>query len=157
MDGLTVTFINLGIPLALVFIGLVVGTILEKKHYKSIRKREKTFINLPLINIDSYDKNRTLRKSYLVSGSVVISVDYFKLFLAGLRNIFGGRVVTYESLVDRARREAILRMKEKCPAANLIINLRVETSTISKQGRSGQKSVGCVEVIAYGTAIQYVN
>ncbi|MFT6733724.1 MAG: hypothetical protein ACJAS9_001914 [Polaribacter sp.] len=49
-------------------------------------------------------------------------MDYFKRFLAGLRNIFGGRVVTYESLVDRARREAILRMKEKCPAAPSLIN-----------------------------------
>ena len=155
MDGLTVTFINLGIPLGLVLIGLIVGSILERKHFESIRKREKASIKLPVINLDSYDKNKTLRKSYLVSGSVVISVDYFKRFLAGLRNIFGGRVVTYESLVDRARREAILRMKEKCPAANLIINLRIETSTISKQGRSGQKSVGCVEAIAYGTAIQY--
>ena len=157
MDGLTVTFINLGIPLGLVLIGLIVGSILERKHFESIRKREKASIKLPVINLDSYDKNKTLRKSYLVSGSVVISVDYFKRFLAGLRNIFGGRVVTYESLVDRARREAILRMKEKCPAANLIINLRIETSTISKQGRSGQKSVGCVEAIAYGTAIQYTN
>ena len=157
MDGLTVTFINLGIPLGLVLIGLIVGSILERKHFESIRKREKASIKLPVINLDSYDKNKTLRKSYLVSGSVVISVDYFKRFLAGLRNIFGGRVVTYESLVDRARREAILRMKEKCPAANLIINLRIETSTISKQGRSGQKSVGCVEAIAYGTAIQYSN
>ena len=155
MDGLTVTFVNLGIPLGLVLIGLVVGSILEKKHFKSIRKREKLSLKLPIINIDSYDKTKTLKKAYLVTGSVVISVDYFKRFLAGLRNIFGGRVVTYESLVDRARREAILRMKEKCPAANLIINLRIETSTISKQGRSGQKSVGCVEAIAYGTAIQY--
>ncbi|PCI71781.1 MAG: hypothetical protein COB38_05130 [Gammaproteobacteria bacterium] len=155
MDGLTVTFVNLGIPLGLVLIGLIVGSILEKKHFESIRKREKLTLKLPIINIDSYDKTKTLKKAYLVTGSVVISVDYFKRFLAGLRNIFGGRVVTYESLVDRARREAILRMKEKCPAANLIINLRIETSTISKQGRSGQKSVGCVEVIAYGTAIQY--
>ena len=155
MDGLTVTFVNLGIPLGLVLIGLIVGSILEKKHFESIRKREKLTLKLPIINIDSYDKTKTLKKAYLVTGSVVISVDYFKRFLAGLRNIFGGRVVTYESLVDRARREAILRMKEKCPAANLIINLRIETSTISKQGRSGQKSVGCVEAIAYGTAIQY--
>ncbi len=155
MDGLTVTFINLGIPLGLVLIGLIVGSILEKKHFTSIRKREKATLKLPVINLDNYDKNKELKKAYLVSGSVVISVDYFKRFLAGLRNTFGGRVVTYESLVDRARREAILRMKEKCPAANMIINLRIETSTISKQGRSGQKSVGCVEIIAYGTAIQY--
>jgi uncharacterized protein YbjQ (UPF0145 family) len=47
-----------------------------------------------------------------VSGSVVVSVDYFKRFLAGLRTLVGGRVTSYETLLDRARREAILRCKE---------------------------------------------
>ena len=41
----------------------------------------------------------------------MVSVDYFKRFLAGLRMIFGGRVSSYESLLDRARREALLRMR----------------------------------------------
>ena len=86
----------------------------------------------------------------LVTGSVVISVDYFKRILAGLRNIFGGQVSAYETLVDRARREAILRMKEKCPKATQLINLRIETSSISK---GAKQQVGSVEVLAYGTAI----
>ena len=34
-------------------------------------------------------------------GNVVVSVDYFKRFVAHLRMIFGGRVHTYESLLDR--------------------------------------------------------
>lgn len=143
------------IPVGLVLLGLVVGTILENKHYVSIRLREKSSRNLPVITIGSYDNSRDILKSYLVSGSVVISVDYFKRFLAALRNIFGGRVRAYESLVDRARREAILRMKAKSPAADMIINLRIETSSISKQRNGQQKSVGCVEVIAYGTAIKF--
>ena len=86
----------------------------------------------------------------LVLGSVVISVDYFKRILAALRNIFGGPVQSYETLVDRARREAVLRMKESCINADQIINLRIETSSISKGGRN---TIGSVEVLAYGTAI----
>jgi len=155
MSEMTTLYLNIGIPLALITIGLIVGSILEKKHYESIKEREKLTLKLPVITISTHDHTRALQKAYLVNGSVVISVDYFKRFLAALRNIFGGRVKAYESLVDRARREAILRMKEKCPTADIIINLRLETSTISKQGRSGQKSVGCVETIAYGTAIHY--
>jgi len=146
--------LQLLLPLLLVTTGLIVGTILEKKHYESIRKREKDSLKLPVVTISRYDSEREIFKAQLVTGSVVISVDYFKRFLASLRNIFGGRVMAYESLVDRARREAILRMKAKCPAANIIINLKIETSSISKQSKSGQRSVGCVEVIAYGTAIQ---
>ena len=85
---------------------------------------------------------------------MVVSNDYFKRLLAILRNFFGGRVKAYESLIDRARREAILRMKEeaKSKGAHMIVNLRLETSTI---GRSANKknSVGSIEALAYGTAV----
>ena len=80
-----------------------------------------------------------------------MSVDYFKRFIAGLRNLIGGRVTSYESLLDRARREAILRMKQEAKdlGANLIFNVKFETASISK-GRNNQ--IGAVEVYAYGTA-----
>jgi uncharacterized protein YbjQ (UPF0145 family) len=88
----------------------------------------------------------------LVYGSVVISVDYFKRLLANLRNIFGGKVKSYETLIDRARREAILRMKEMAGDARVIVNVRIETATIGR--KANQKGVGCIEAIAYGTAIR---
>jgi uncharacterized protein YbjQ (UPF0145 family) len=90
----------------------------------------------------------------MVYGHVVISIDYFKRFLAGLRNIFGGEVSSYETILDRARREAILRMKEAAKEADIIINLRIETSTIAK---SSKNQVGCSEVLAYGTAITFAD
>lgn len=93
-------------------------------------------------------------QTQLVSGSVVISIDFFKKFVAGLRSLFGGRLKAYESLLDRARREAILRMKESALQNNarVIINVRIETASINKN--SGRRQgVGSVEVVAYGTAI----
>jgi uncharacterized protein YbjQ (UPF0145 family) len=92
-----------------------------------------------------------MQQSNLVDGSVVISVDYFKRFMANLKNIFGGRVTSYESLLDRARREAILRLKEKAhqQGSKMIINLKLETASIS-QGRGN--TIGSVEVLAYATA-----
>lgn len=148
--------INLGVPLFLIVLGLIIGSVLEKKHFESIRLREKETLGLPVTTIKSIEDERVVASSRLVTGSVVISIDHFKRFLAGLRNIFGGRIVAYESLVDRARREAILRMKSKFSDADVIVNLRIETSSISKNSRKGSKSVGCVEVIAYGTAIKYI-
>lgn len=138
----------------LMALGYVFGTSAEKKHYKSIIEREKQTISLPVTNIkNSYDKNRDIASASIVTGSVVISIDYFKRFLAGLKNIFGGNISSFETLVDRGRREAVLRMKEKAPHSDLIINLKVETSTIGKNIE--KNSVDCVEVIAYGTAITY--
>ena len=127
------------------------GHIAEKRHYKSIIQREKKFNSLPAIASRIPPMNGGHHQE-LVSGSVVISVDYFKRFAATLRNFFGGRVTSYESLIDRARREALLRMKQAASdhSAEFVFNVKYETASISK-GRKGR--IGSVEVLAYGTAL----
>ena len=138
----------------LILLGYFTGSIVEKNHYSSIRKREQETIGMPVVTIRNPYPDPEIREADLVMGSAVISIDYFKRFLAILRNLFGGRVRSYESLVDRARREAILRMKDMAgeKQADLIINFRLETSAI---GRSANKKgqVGSIEALAYGTAI----
>jgi len=136
-------------------VGYFCGSYLERRHYKSIEQRERAFINL----VTTSSKKPVgdlgdIRRAHLVKGNAVISVDYFKRILAGLRAIFGGNVSVYETLLDRSRREAILRLKESCPAATQIINLRVETSSVFKGGKN---QVGSVEVLAYGTAVYAEN
>ena len=143
---------NLIIFLVLMTLGFGVGTFLERRHYRSIRRREKEFLNLPAVTLKTahYTPDQ-VASARLVYGSAVISIDYFKKILAGLRNIFGGTVKSYESLVDRARREATLRMKEMAGDAAVIVNVRIETASVGKQ--ANKKSVGCLEAVAYGTAI----
>ena len=143
---------NLIIFLVLMTLGYGAGTFLEKRHYRSIRRREKEFLNLPAVTLKTahYTPDQ-VASARLVYGSAVISIDYFKKILAGLRNIFGGTVKSYESLVDRARREATLRMKEMAGDAAVIVNVRIETASVGKQ--ANKKSVGCLEAVAYGTAI----
>lgn len=145
--------VELIIFLILTAIGYTMGTIAEKRHYKSIRLREKKFINMPAVNLKSIPSGE-IKASKVALGSVVISIDYFKRILAGLRNIFGGNMVSYETLVDRARREAVLRMKENVPGADIIINVRIETSTIGNNANR-RKQIGSVEALAYGTAIKF--
>ena len=141
--------------LILLALGYGVGTVAEKRHYRSIEEREKVFLKLPAVNAKNMlQQGAEVEKAEIVQGSAVISVDYFKRLLAGLRNIFGGQVKAYESLVDRARREAMLRMKEQAPAADIILNTRIETSTIGRNANS-RKSVGSIEALVYGTAVTY--
>ena len=153
MESIISIILNLGLPLALIIITLITGTIVERRHYKSITKREELLGNIPVLNGKEYPEDNPVLDATFVSGSVVISYDYFKRFLASLRQIFGGEVRSYVSLLDRGRREAILRLKEACPDADLIINLRIETSSISKGKR--KRSLGTVEVFAYGTALKF--
>ncbi len=144
--------VDLIIFVTLLALGYGFGRYAENRHYKSIIRREKELNRIPAIAQRFPPLTATPYKAELVTGSVVISVDYFKRFLASLRNLIGGRVRSYESLLDRARREAILRMKEKADhlGAEMVFNIKLETSSIYK-GR--KNSVGSVEVLAYGTAL----
>jgi uncharacterized protein YbjQ (UPF0145 family) len=148
--------LNLGVPLGLIVLAMITGTILETRHFQSIARREAELQRIPVATVKDYPSDSPVAEVRLVVGDVVVSIDYFKRFLAGLRNIFGGEVRSYCSLLDRGRREAILRMKEQWPEADLIVNARIETSSISKgsQNRRGG-SIGSTEVLAYGTAIRF--
>ena len=139
--------------LILVALGYGFGRYAENKHYNSIREREKIFRGKMLLIPSKHPPAEFgSQNSQLVVGSVVISVDYFKRLLAALRNFFGGRVKSYETLLDRARREAILRMQQQAKdlGANAVLNIKLETASISK-GR--KNAIGSVEVLAYGTAM----
>ncbi|MBK6847061.1 MAG: heavy metal-binding domain-containing protein [Proteobacteria bacterium] len=143
--------------IVLVACGYFIGGHRERSHYRSIFAREAATLELTLLSGKAIDPAWQVAQAALVTGVCVISVDYFKSVAAGLRNLVGGRVSAYESLIDRARREALLRMKAQAAALGgkvVVINVRLETSSISgmkADGRSGQ--VASVEVIAYGTAL----
>ena len=144
--------IDLIIFLSLLALGYGAGTWAEKRHYRSIAKREMDMLDLPAVTLKSVDiPEHKIRSARMVYGSAVISVDYFKRILASLRNIFGGQVKSYESLIDRARREALLRMKVMAGDASIIVNVRIETSAVGKQSK--RKNIGCLEAVAYGTAL----
>ena len=137
-------------------LGYSFGRLAEKKHFRSIKRRENQFKDIMVFSAKTPPPDWQIESSELVQGSVVISVDYFKRFLFSLRNIFGGRIEAYESLIDRGRREAVLRMKEQASGLDSmsIFNIKFETSSIS---RGVSSALGSVEVFAYGTAIKTIS
>ena len=149
---MTAEFFQLILPWALILLAMFTGTLLEKAHFKRIHEREAFLKKIPALSTRQIPAEHKIAKSALIMGDVVISIDYFKRFLASLRNIFGGEVKSYGSLLDRGRREAVIRMKEQGAGADLIVNLRIETSSVSQ---GGQKKMGSVEILAFGTALWY--
>lgn len=140
--------------LFVLLLGLVAGTINERRHYRSITRRERALAHIPtLMERKARLPEREVQAVAFVCGSMVVSVDYFKRFLAWMRTIFGGRIRSYEPLIDRARREALLRMKELAPDADLYVGVRVETACVSDS--SGRRRIGSAEAIAYGTAVKF--
>jgi uncharacterized protein YbjQ (UPF0145 family) len=140
----------LGIVLAA--IGFFAGRLIERRHYASIRTREKQLASVLVFAMRFPPPSLKPAAMTLVAGSVVIADDYFKNLVAGLHSFFGGRVRSYESLVDRARREAVLRMKAEAHklGAGMIVNVKFQTFSIP--GRN-PGSMRAVEVLAYGTAL----
>ncbi len=138
---------DFGLFAALLVLGYSCGRIAERRHYQSIRKRESELADLPAI-ATKFPPRAGLYQQQLVCGSVVIGSDYFKSFMAGLVNLFGGRVRAFESLLDRGRRESLLRLKEQAGTvgASMVINVKYETSSIAA-------GVTTIEVLAYGTAL----
>jgi uncharacterized protein YbjQ (UPF0145 family) len=144
-----------GVPLMLLIVGLVVGGTVEAAHFRRLARQERELSGIMLSDMKQLPPNWQATDPELVTGVAVVATDYFKVFVAGLRNFFGGRVPGYERLMERARREAVVRMLRKAQGrgANVVWNVRIETATI--QGSQKGKSAG-VEVMAYGTAMKVV-
>ena len=137
----------------LLALGYSIGRMKERRHYQSIRRRERELAGVLAFGIRFPPDPHTPRECVLVTGSVVVSSDYFKQFVAGLRTFIGGRMAAYETLLDRARREAVLRMKADAArhGASLILNVKVESTNVGGGMRGG---VPAMEVFAYGTALK---
>ena len=135
-----------------VLLCFIFGRWTEKNHIKDILKREASLKDLAWRNTGKFETFENTN-GVLVYGSVVVAQDAFKALLAKITFIFGGRVTAYEPLMERARREAILRMKTKAKSigATEIVHIRMETSPV---GMTKNNFSSCVEVFCFGTALK---
>ena len=139
--------------LVLLPLGYLVGRLRERSHLHSLAAREQEFADFIVCNTKKVLNPHGAQKVAMVSGTAVIASDYFKTFAAHLRGIVGGEVHAFETLMNRARREATLRMLEQARemGAGEVWNVRLETSNICSSSR--QKGMVSVEVFAFGTAV----
>lgn len=144
MDAL----VALAITLGLIILGFVVGSMRERRHLAELDRREATMASITVVDVKTVPPGFQATGAALVMGEVVIAADYFKSFAASLRNIVGGEVKAYQTLLNRARREAKLRMLEQAQqlGSELVVNVRFEWSAVGPQLPSA-------EIFCYGTAI----
>lgn len=137
----------------LLVLGFTVGSWRERLHFRSLTRREQQFQEIGIVNLRTVREPETVKGATLVCGDAVIATDYFKGFAARLRNIVGGEVKSFETLMQRARREATLRLLAQARAvgATEVWNVRYETSNIRSTSR--RNPAVSVEVFAFGTAI----
>ena len=148
-NSLTQMLINYAPFILLFAAGWFFGSRHERQHLAQLSIAEQELSHIMVSSERFYvPKLVANTEGELVLGSVVIAQDYFKMIIARVLSIFGKNLTTYETLLDRARREALVRMRTEAQAKgyNHIYGLRLEVSNIKQLG-------SMVEAIAYGTAV----
>lgn len=151
MLSLLIEHVELVLGVLLLIIAFFTGTITEKRHFASLHRREQAAVFIPVASFGKHADLPPIETVRLVSGSTVLAADYFKNFLSSLVSLFGGRISALESVLDRGRREATLRLMADAAGADCILNLRYETSCVSETQNASEMPK--VEIFAYGTAI----
>lgn len=84
----------------------------------------------------------------IVSGEVISGANIFRDFLAGIRDIVGGRSGAYEEVLEDARQKAIAEMRARAAkiGANAVIGVDIDYEVIGKGG-------SMLMVSATGTAV----
>ena len=102
-----------------------------------------------LVNTD-YISGKELETLSLVKGSTIQSKHIGKDIAQAFKTLVGGELTAYNNMMNEARALATKRMVMEAESlgADAIVNIRYASSAIMQ---------GAAEVIAYGTAVKFVN
>ncbi len=103
---------------------------------------------MKLISIESYP-GKEIEVLGLVKGTVVQTKNVGKDFMAGMKTLVGGEIVGYTEMLTEARQIATKRMVDEAEAlgADAIIGVRFGSAQVMQ---------GAAEVVAYGTAVKFI-
>lgn len=102
-----------------------------------------------LVNTD-FIGGKQLNTLGLVKGSVVQCKNMGRDIMAGFKTMVGGEIKSYTDMMNEARAIATKRMVDEAEGlgADAVINVRYASSAIMQ---------GAAEIIAYGTAVKYID
>ena len=104
---------------------------------------------MKLLSIE-YIPNQEIEALGMVKGTVVQTKNLGRDFMAGMKSLVGGELVGYTQMLNEARQIAVKRMVDEAKAleADAVIGVKYGSSQVMS---------GAAEVIAYGTAVKYVD
>lgn len=101
-----------------------------------------------LVNTD-YISGKNFEMIGLVRGTMIQSVHFGKDIMNSLKTLVGGELTSYTEMMNEARAIATKRMCDDAQAmgADAVVNIRYASSAVMQ---------GAAEVMAYGTAVKFV-
>ena len=104
---------------------------------------------MKLVSIDTIP-GKSYEALGIVKGTVVQTKNIGRDFMAGMKTLVGGEIVGYTEMLNEARQIATKRMVDEAEAlgADAVVGVRYGSSQVMQ---------GAAEVIAYGTAVKFVD
>ena len=101
-----------------------------------------------LVNTD-YISGKNFEMIGLVRGTMIQSVHFGKDIMKSFKTLVGGELTSYTEMMNEARAIATKRMCDDAQAmgADAVVNIRYASSAVMQ---------GAAEVMAYGTAVKFV-
>ena len=101
-----------------------------------------------LVNTD-YISGKNFEIIGLVRGTMIQSVHFGKDIMNSFKTLVGGELTSYTEMMNEARAIATKRMCDDAQAmgADAVVNIRYASSAVMQ---------GAAEVMAYGTAVKFV-
>ena len=159
--GIIIFFLFFVTPLLFFACCCIVGSLTESAHFKRLALAEQELSDVMVSDMRTLPPNWKASQAMFVCENVVIANDYLKSFLWRYRKIFGGPCYGFQKLLERARREATVRMVQRAKehGANVVWNVRFDTVTLQRgySDANGKHIPAGVEVCAYGTAFLIEN
>lgn len=100
-----------------------------------------------IVTTEQIEGEKVIETLGLVKGSTIRARHVGHDIIAGLRNVVGGEIKDYTTMLSQAREEALQRMVAQAEnmGANAILSTRFVTSMVMG---------GAAEMVAYGTAVK---
>jgi len=99
--------------------------------------------------------NMAATSATLLHVSICVGPSIGQVFLMWFRGIFGGRLQSYDAVLDYGRREVLFRLKQQADSLGCtsMQNIRLETSVVSFAKNSNERR-SSVEFLAFATGIR---
>ena len=104
---------------------------------------------MKLVSIDCFP-GKEMEVLGLVKGTIVQTKNLGRDFMAGMKTLVGGEIVGYTEMLNEARQIATKRMVDEAEelGADAVVGVRYGSSQVMQ---------GAAEVVAYGTAVKWID
>ncbi|MEM9165975.1 MAG: heavy metal-binding domain-containing protein [Planctomycetota bacterium] len=146
-------FLQCGLPILLIIGAFFIGTLTENNHLKRLGASEASLAGIRVSTIDRAIDFSGAERGEIVVGECVIATDHFKSFIAKIVKLVGGELKIYRSLMERARRQALVRLMESAREKGYtsVCNIRLQTADVGGSAATARGAT-MVAVLASGTA-----